>query len=366
MLPFSLEQLSDAVHEGRVTARVHPSLPLTIYNYSPTVQYDNRWDDVTLNCRGLILDFEGNIVARPWKKFFNLGQVNLPIQFDDPVEVMDKVDGSLGIMYPHISPVVGSTDSYVSGYSIATRGSFMSEQAIHATEILNAKYSDVLDNASSYSLNHYTFLFEIVYPENRIVLNYDGMDDLVLLGAVHKDGGYYIGPITAQAHLGWTGPVVEVFPYKSISEALGHTDRKNAEGFVIRSHNFMVKLKQPDYVELHRLVTNITPKTVWEQLRSGKSIAQICSVLPDEFHDYAASIANPLVERYQGRLDEIIAGYSKALGVFLNAETLPSRKDFAQEFKKSQDARYFFLILDGKGIGELLWNELKPREEAHV
>lgn len=30
-------------------------------------------------------------------------------------------------------------------------------------------------------------------------------------------------------------------------------------------------------------------------------------------------------------------------------------------FKQSQDARYFFLLLDGRSIGEVLWNELKPK-----
>ena len=30
----------------------------------------------------------------------------------------------------------------------------------------------------------WTYLYEIVYPENRIVLNYRGLHDLILLGAV--------------------------------------------------------------------------------------------------------------------------------------------------------------------------------------
>ncbi len=30
------------------------------------------WDDITLNCRGLILDNEGRVIAKSFQKFFNM------------------------------------------------------------------------------------------------------------------------------------------------------------------------------------------------------------------------------------------------------------------------------------------------------
>ena len=50
----------------------HPETDLFIYNYSPKVQYEKLWNEVTLKTRGLILDAEMNYVARPFGKFFNL------------------------------------------------------------------------------------------------------------------------------------------------------------------------------------------------------------------------------------------------------------------------------------------------------
>ena len=367
MLPFEIGDLQAAIRDGRVTARDHPTLPLHILNYSPEVQYTNYWDDVTLNCRGLIVHDDYSIVARPWKKFFNLGQVNLPIQFDDPVEVMDKADGSLGILYPRYSydGSWGANDDQ-GQMAIATRGSFTSEQAIKATQIWNEKYAE-LHNQEAFGGGDYTYLFEIVYPQNRIVLDYGDTEDLILLGAVHNGGGYYHGPREAASYLDWTGPVVEVMPYKSISEALGHTDRPNAEGYVIRSHNFMVKVKQPDYIELHRLVTNASPKTVWEQLKIGKSKAEIVSAFPDEFHDYIGGMIDPLIYAYGVRLEEISKGFWRARGKVELGETLdgplPTRKDYAKEFSKHKDARYYFLMLDGKPVRDVLWTELKPTAE---
>jgi RNA ligase len=368
MLPFTRDQLTEAILTGRVTERKHPTLPLYIYNYSPEVQYTNHWDDITLNCRGLILDEDFNIVARPWRKFFNLGQVNLPIQFDDPVEVMDKADGSLGILYP-TGP---KDDAYVPGvesYAIATRGSFASEQAIHATEVWDEKYGFRERMLSDIRFSGMTYLFEIIYPQNRIVLDYKDQDDLILLGAVQKSTGYYYGPREAAAFIDWPGPVVEVMPYKSISEALAFTNRPNAEGFVIRSHNFMVKLKQPDYLELHRLVTNASPKTVWEQLKQGKSKSEIVSAFPDEFHDYISGMIDPLIQAQHDRLYEILEGYQKATLEAFDAheggfdEAIP-RKTYAKAFSKYADKKYFFLLLDNQSIGDVLWSELKPRETA--
>ncbi|NJO65857.1 MAG: hypothetical protein HC836_49640 [Richelia sp. RM2_1_2] len=39
----------------------------------------------------------------------------------------------------------------------------------------------------------YTHLFEIIYPENRIVVNYDGAEKLVLLGLIDRESGYDFG-----------------------------------------------------------------------------------------------------------------------------------------------------------------------------
>lgn len=374
MLPFTREELDQAILSGRVTARRHPTLPYTIYNYSPEVQYTNYWDDVTLNCRGLILDDDFNIVARPWKKFFNLGQVELPIQFDTPVEVMDKMDGSLGILYPI---VIDRYDAFDIHYGIATRGSFESPQAEAATKLFREKYPQIDP------IPGYTMLFEIIFPWNRIVLNYGDTEDLVLLGAVENSTGYYISPTVAKTlwhergHLRgpfeyhwieWPGPVVEVMEHKTLSDAIGDSERPNAEGFVIRSHNFMVKLKQADYLELHRLVTNASPKTCWEQLKAGKSKSEIISNFPDEFHSYIESMVDPLIEQFDARLATILDGFAATkYRVDLTCSVIPrepTRADYAREFKKSRNAKYYFLLLDNRPIRDVLWAELKPRESA--
>ena len=90
---------------------------------------------------------------------------------NEPFEVYEKLDGSLGILY-----WLGD-EPY-----IATRGSFESPQAQIATELLRAYDLSGLDRRR-------TYLFEIIYPENRIVVNYDDRRELVLLAIIDTATG---------------------------------------------------------------------------------------------------------------------------------------------------------------------------------
>jgi RNA ligase len=116
---------------------------LTIWNYSEKVQYENLWDEITLQTRGLVTDNEGNVVARPFKKFFNLEEGKHTPTSD--FEVFEKMDGSCIILF-----------NYEGEWVFASRGSFTSEQAIKAKELSS--------NFNLHKLNKdYTYVFEIIY-----------------------------------------------------------------------------------------------------------------------------------------------------------------------------------------------------------
>ena len=73
-----LDQLNQYIAEGFATARKHPRLPLRIYNYSTRAQYNftaETWPQELRDARGLVLDPDGEIVARGFRKFFNLSQL---------------------------------------------------------------------------------------------------------------------------------------------------------------------------------------------------------------------------------------------------------------------------------------------------
>lgn len=248
--------LRSHVAAGLVSAKRNPDDDLTIYNYTPKTAYDNAWDDVTRACRGLIVDDDGKIIARPFPKFFNYGDTDNydeEITPDTEVTAYDKLDGSLGIVYWDKK---GQPQ-------VATRGSFTSVMAIHASE----KIKDLL-------IPHFenvTMLVEIIYPENQIVLDYKGKDDLFLLGGIHIPSGDFLSPLDVFTEIRGVYPeggfrylAQNYNEISTVQDALNHLNRVNREGFVLHTlDGTMVKVKQEDYVSMHRAVFQTSKRTVW-------------------------------------------------------------------------------------------------------
>src|SRR5438132_2764187 len=155
---------------GYLSCRKHPTDDLLIWNYTQKTQWERNWTPETRMCRGLITTSAGEIVARPFEKFYNAGEWlsmgnAIPVE---PFEVYEKLDGSLGILY-HLAN---------GGWAIATRGAFESPQAQVGTGLLDGL------PATFEPSPRYTYLFEIIYPENRIVVNYGDRRELVLLAVI--------------------------------------------------------------------------------------------------------------------------------------------------------------------------------------
>jgi RNA ligase len=286
--------LTEMLEEGYVRERHHPYLDLRILNYSEKAQFGKVWNEVTLQCRGLIVNSTDEIIARPFDKFMNYGEnQDDKLLMNYEVVITDKMDGSLGILW-----------NYAGEQGIATRGSFISDPACHATQLWRAKYSDL--NISE----GYTYLFEIVYPENRIVLDYGDMDDLVLLGVRDIEEGYVLLPNEVSD---WTGPKSHTFPYATLREALEAPQRPNAEGFVayFPDLDYRIKIKQEDYLALHKIVFDLTEKRIYQALHTGSTLATLYNTIPDEFHPWLFDVWNKYQDAFLNTLADINADWLK-------------------------------------------------------
>lgn len=346
-----IEQLMEEREAGHVRTQTHPEDPcLQIFNYTDKAVYDRHWNNVTMNCRGLILavhdGLEYSVVARPFSKFFNHGEISAPVfDLSDPVEVTDKLDGSLGILYFDINDEP----------AIATRGSFESDQAIHATAVLRERYYDWAKTRS----RDWTLLFEIVYPENRIVVDYDGMDDLVSLGAVHKLTGKTRGPLDLSPM-----PYAETFPYATFADALAAPTRDGKEGMVIRKVGTedRVKLKQEEYIRLHRIVTNLNERAVWEIVKTQNEVGlnEWIAELPDEFHSWANEVSTELFRKFLEIQGKILEDYRQ---VCIETNAQPGgyqRKNFATFATKTLYPWAMFSELDGRDYSSKIWDMIRP------
>jgi RNA ligase len=167
--------------------------------------------------------------------------------------------------------------------------------------------------------------------------------------------------------LEWTGPVTEVFEYNHFVDAISAPDRKGKEGYVIRSGKNIVKLKQADYVELHRIVTNLSPKTIWEMLIQGKTAGDICGQIPDEFHKYVTDIVDNLRAQFAGIKMSATIDFNQVKYKLWNGDpdaTSISRRQWAELIRKCDNPSLLFSLLDGRDIDEQIWKMIKPRGDV--
>lgn len=345
-----LEILNKYYEDGLLYKQVHPQLDLTIWNYTEKVQYESLWDDITLMGRGLVTNQEGDIVARPFRKFFNIEEDK-----HTPTEeftVYEKMDGSLGILF-----------FYNDVWVLATRGSFTSDQAVKGFEMLkNYEYEKLHKD--------YTYLFEIIYEENRIVVKYS-FEDLVLLGMIETKTGYEVdlygeGNDIRLKNLITNIGIKVVKRYDGIKDysLLKGLIGDNEEGFVVRfSNGDRMKVKGVEYLRLHKIMTNVSTTTIWEMLSEGKDVMDLLKDVPDEFYNKIKLYVSSLKYGYYQYWNQLGKTYDYfRYGKYGDNDPEPTKKEFAEFIKDKHPIAkaIMFAMWDGKDYSKIIWKALKP------
>ncbi|MEU6315146.1 RNA ligase [Streptomyces sp. NPDC047014] len=376
------QALAESIDAGYVTRKPHPELPLSIYTYTRTAQYERVWNEVTTRCRGLVADdTTGAVVALPLPKFFNVGehesgQPYAPALPDEPFEVYDKVDGSLAVVF-----------HYAGRWRVASKGSFISAQATWAQRRLDGLDTTGLQPGT-------TYLAEILYPQNRIVVDYGDRRDLVLLAAFRLDGTE-VPLAEAAPHWAGIGSVVTVWPAMPLDELLALTETNtlpggaaasgmDAEGFVLRfASGVRAKAKLSEYVRLHKVLTGVTARDIWRghgiqrfaglpakqlaqglnctvaeiEASGGKPLDALLEQVPDEFDHWVRGVVAGLEEaaaRHERAIDEAYAGL---------AHLTADRGAFARAVAQLPDRTVrpaMFMRLDGRPTELTSWRLVRP------
>ncbi len=326
-MPFAslMAGLERARGLGFVHRRVNDAAGLQLYVYTPRCVYDDGWDEFTVMARGLILDeAAGQVVATPFPKFFNVGERRGEVP-DLPFEAFEKLDGSLIIAFHH----AGS-------WRAATKGAFGSEQAVWAqTRFDDADLSPLAPGT--------TYLFEAVYPENRIVVRYSEAA-LIMLSAYAGDGREltYDEVLATCRALGWRA--ARRHEFTSIVDMVSHaaTLPRDDEGFVIRFNNGLrLKLKGAEYRRIHALISRCTPLAMWEAMVAGDDMGAIRRDLPEEFwtdFDDIVRLLTASIATIETRVAEVAAWVAhlsdKELGLSLSSLPADARP-YLFGFRKS-------------------------------
>lgn len=132
-------------------------------------------------CRGLIFNTEGKIISRPIHKIFNIGQIEETapsnINWDDVMFIEEKRDGSMLRPFKPADEIFWGT----------RKGRTDTSMPVEEFAKQHQKYNDF---ALAMIEDNKTPLFEWTSPDNRIVIEYDVPELILLLVRDNFTGEY--------------------------------------------------------------------------------------------------------------------------------------------------------------------------------
>lgn len=347
------------------------------FKYSRQTVYDGAWDEITLQCRGIVFDKStGYIIAHPFNKFFNYEEIydvttndgymrltklgetlrRLSHDFEPNItkdfRAMDKLDGSLGILF-----------YYDGKWIIKTAGSFDSDQAKWAQNWFDTKIDN--ERKELHLDQNWTYCFEIISNEDPHVCHYD-YEGLVLLGFF--DENHTEGEMADIAELAYKLDIrySQMIYFDSMEKMIAQAKKLDAdhEGFVVTfSSGFKMKIKGVEYLEKFKLLYSISKKSIRENF-------DIENLVLDP--EYRKQIPEELFEirEYADRLEKTCEDIKlRALSAYSQITGMEGREryDRAVEIMGNRYACLAINLATGRKINDLVFKfaveELKSKGE---
>ena len=254
-------------------------------------------------CRGLIFDREGNLMSRPFHKFFNVNereetQMNV-IDLSQTHVIMEKMDGSM------IRPIL------VDGYLRLATKMGVTDVAMQAETWLAASGDNIKGWLRSCVENGITPLLEWISPFNQIVIAYEAADLVYLGSRVNLTGEYFFDedvPFTLVPRYGNVKGNLADY----IARQRGAEGR---EGDIIRfADGHMLKIKNDWYVRIHKTVDRIVFDRNIVNLILNEEVDDVVPMLPKvqadrvrEFERRFAERLHDTVEKYDRYWNNVVA-----------------------------------------------------------
>jgi len=316
---------------------------LVVLNYN---QLDSpKSHPITMECRGLILDHDFNVVSRSFDRFFNLGEVPESQAHLDWSKAVcyDKVDGSLIRIF-----------FWNGTWHIASRGMAFAEGAPNGFDItfrgLVLKALDVDDAGfqtlcKDYLSPHLSYICEITSVENRCVKAYAGYT-LHYLAARNNNTFEYYDDSAIAKEFGMSLP--KQYRFSSAQDCKDMTDTLTDldEGFVTYQDGIPVaKVKAAAYVAVHHIRgEGLNPKRISELVLTGEQEEYLVYFPEDR------GFIQPYVDKLENILVDLATAYS-------SYQSIKSQKDFAIAIKNVKgNSVLFYARKMGVNLHEA-WNK---------
>lgn len=154
--------VGDLVEQGLVKKKTYTSgefAGLSVLKYSKKVFFNNLWnkDKRLMDCRGMVVDSEDNIIVWPFTKVFNLYENNTKVDRDKIVIAPRKINGFMCAVSVYNNEPIYSTT-----------GSLDSEFVKMAKDVIEGQILSEFEFEEDF-----TCLFEICHPDDPHIVKED-------------------------------------------------------------------------------------------------------------------------------------------------------------------------------------------------
>jgi RNA ligase len=179
------------------------------------------------------------------------------------------------------------------------------------------------------------------------VVDYGDTKDLVLLAIIETATGR---DVDLSENVGFNE--VKKFDGLTDYQYLKNYDEPNFEGFVLKfKSGFRLKVKLPEYVRLHRIITNISTVDVWEYLSENRPFEEFLENVPDEFYDWVKNIKADLEASFNAIEAECKAVFRE----------FDDRKTAAEYYLQQKYPMILFKMMDNRKYEHIIWKLIRPK-----
>ena len=255
-----------------LSIRVKIEYPLAIFNYNINADFT---DDIVRESRGIIIRLDTlEVVCWPFTKFCNVHEEGAKKDLDnfdwEHCSCQEKIDGSIMKLF---------WNPFIKDWQWATNSCINAKDAGLNSKGGKNNYLKLLKSAINFNkintdnLNKdFTYIFELVSPENQLVVKYEETK-LYHLGTRNNKTGKEMN-----IDIGVEKPILYNFhTLEDCIEACKHLNSSEfnveKEGFVVVDPNYhRVKIKSSEYIMMHRATDlgRLSKNQMITLLRSGE------------------------------------------------------------------------------------------------
>ena len=146
---------------------------------------------------------------------------------------------------------------------------------------------------------------------------------------------------------------------------LAKTELENFEGFVIHwpEEHLRLKVKLEEYLRLHKVLTGVSARTIWQALKNGDNLDMWIENVPDEFAEFIKRTVADLTAKFAARDLEVREAFESVMENF-EGFAYPDRKQFAMEAVKYECRDMLFLMFDERDHSDRIWREIYPDADS--